>query len=359
MRIRHAVGAKVVAVVAGMTMVAGLLGTAAASATEETTDGSAAAAAPRPVFDDMFADPAVTWAGDQYVAMATGPVGPLITAPRGRGPWRYRHGALTRLPTWSNGGGIWAPEIQHVRGDTWVMFYATRVTGLVDRNQRCIGVAVSTNGPDSRYTPVDSRPLVCPPGSDHRGASAPVTGGVGLIDPSTFTTRDGRNILLFKSQRPNPGTRLWSLRLNRNWTEPVGGSGVLLSRARGQIENPHMIRRNGRYYLFASWNNWANCSYKTVWLKNNRARKGWDLPAGFPNRKSSRGGTLIESGRGLCGPGGLTVAWRNGNPNFFLHAYRDANRDGVRDSSIRRLYAGRLGQTSTGAPRIRYFVSPR
>ncbi|MDG9719109.1 family 43 glycosylhydrolase [Streptomyces sp. DH24] len=375
MRIRRTVAVTALAAALTAALVTGPPETAAASAFAEVPSSASAfaevpssapaasgtgtaLAEPRPVYGGNFPDPAVARSGSQYVAVATGALGPLLTAPTARGPWTYRHAALTRLPTWSSGGGIWAPEIQHVRGDTWVMFYAAKVTGLVDGNQRCIGVAVSTGGAAGRYTPVDRRPLVCPPGSDHPGASAPVTGGVGFIDPSVFTARDGRHVLLFKSQKPNPGTKLWSLELNADWTAPVGSSDVLLSRARGQIENPHMVVRDGAYYLFASWNNWADCSYRTVWLKNAWPRAGWSYPDGFPGTTTSRGGTLIASRDGLCGPGGLVTTWQDGNVDFFLHAYRDADRDGVRDSSVRRLYAGRLGWTSAGVPRIASFFSP-
>lgn len=315
-------------------------------------------ATPQPVYNDNFADPAVAWTGEQFVAVATGGLGPMLTAPAAKGPWTPRGAALTRLPTWSNGGGIWAPEIQHVQGSTWVLFFATKVTGLVDSNQRCIGVAVSTTGPTGEYVPQDGRPLVCPPGSDHPGKSAPVTGGVGFIDPSTFTAKDGRHILLFKSQRPDPGTKLWSVELNDNWTAPVSSSEVLIERAQGQIENPHMVVRSDGYYLFASWDNWANCTYKTVWLKNDLPRFGWNYPSGFPGTTTAGGGTLIKSGNGLCGPGGLVVAMSNGKPIFFLHAYRDGNGNGAPDSDVRRLYAGLLTWNSNAIPKIGYFHTP-
>jgi hypothetical protein len=231
------------------------------------------------------------------------------------------------------------------------------VTGLVDDNQRCIGVAVSTTGPTGDYAPQDGRPLVCPPGSNHPGKSAPVTGGVGLIDPSTFTARDGRHILLFKSQRPDPGTKLWSVELDDSWTAPTSSSEVLIERAQGQIENPHMVVRDNGYYLFASWDNWANCSYKTVWIKNDLPRVGWRFPSGFPGTTTGGGGILIKDRPGICGPGGLVVARSDGTPNFFLHAYRDANDDGNKDSDVRRLYGGKLAW-SNGIPEIDHFYTP-
>jgi hypothetical protein len=61
------------------------------------------------------------------------------------------------------------------------MFYVAKVIGLVDDNQRCIGVAVSTGGADGRYAPVDSRPLVCPPGSDHTSSASAASSGSGRI----------------------------------------------------------------------------------------------------------------------------------------------------------------------------------
>lgn len=118
-----------------------------------------------------------------------------------------------------------------------------------------------------------------------------------------------------------------------------------------------VVRSDG-YYLFVSWNNWADCTYKTTWLRNDLPRFGWKYSSGFPGTTTANGGTLIKSGNGLCGPGGLVVARSNGTPRFFLHAYRDDNRNGVRDSDVRGLYAGRLSWTSNGIPKIDYFHTP-
>lgn len=320
--------------------------------------GDAKAAKPRPVFNEQFADPAVTWTGEEYVAVATGRLAPLLTAPTARGPWKYQHGGLKRLPKWANKkGGIWAPEIQHVKGDTYVMFYAAKVSGLVDSNQRCIGVAVSKRGANARYTPVDSKPLVCPPGSDHPGFSKPVTGGVGFIDPSAFTTKSGKHVLMFKSQKPNPGTKLWSVELNGDWTRPTSSSTVLLKRAKGQIENPEMVVHNGHYYLMASYDNWADCSYKTVWLRNDSPRSGWKYSNGFPGKTTAKGGTLIKSRGGMCGPGGMTITQRGDKLDFFIHAYRDGNANGKKDSDVRRMYGGHFG-FGNGIPKLKSFYSP-
>lgn len=336
--------------------------TAAAVATpslaDSRDDSGALAANPKPVFDKQFADPAVTWTGDRYVAVSTGKLAPLLTSPSARGPWKYQHAGLKRLPKWAKKeGGIWAPEIRHVKNDTYVMYYAAKVAGLADANQRCIGVAVSTNGPAARYRPVDSKPLVCPPGSKHPGYSKPVTGGVGLIDPSTFTTKDGRHVLMFKSQRPDPGTKLWSVELNADWTRPTSSSEVLIARAKGQIENPEMVIHDGHYYLIASYDNWADCSYKTVWLRNNWPRAGWDFSKGFPKRTTKSGGTLIRSRDGMCGPGGMTITRHGDDRQFFLHAYRDGNGNGKKDSKVRRMYGGKL-VFSKGVPKLKYFYRP-
>ncbi|ADD43739.1 family 43 glycosylhydrolase [Stackebrandtia nassauensis] len=347
-----------------MLAVLGVVGLAAAAvatpslADSLSQDGSEKAADPKPVYNAQFADPAVTWTGEEYVGVSTGGLAPMATAPTARGPWKHKHGGLERLPKWAKkDGGVWAPAIQHVKGDTYVMYYAAKVSGLADANQRCIGVAVSTKGADARYTPVDSKPLVCPPGADHPGSSQPVTGGVGFIDPSTFTTKGGKNVLMFKSQKPNPGTKLWSLELNDNWTKPTSSSKVLISRAKGQIENPEMIVRGGHYYLIASYDNWANCSYKTVWLRNGSPRTGWKFPSGFPSKTTSKGGTLIKSRDGMCGPGGMTLTKHGDKREFFLHAYRDANGNGKKDSNTRRMYGGEL-VFSGGIPKLKSFYSP-
>jgi len=314
------------------------------------SDSAASLGDPQPVLTGKFGDPAVAWTGTEFIGVATGDNIRMAIAPDADGPWARLGAALTSVPDWAVDGGMWAPEIQHVKDDKWVIYYAAKAKGMQD-NQRCIGVAISNTGPRGPYDPIHWKPLVCPPEADNPGkVSIDPPGHTGFIDPSTFTTADGRNVLLFKSQRKELGTRIYSVELDADWTSPTSAATLLTKRDKGQIENPHMVMHDGDYYLLASYDDWNSCEYKTVWMKSSNPRTG------FPSADSAAAetqttGVLLRSKPGFCGPGGLSVVWQDGTRHAFFHAYKDG------PTSDRELYAGKL-IFSDGKPKIADIYDP-
>jgi arabinan endo-1,5-alpha-L-arabinosidase len=328
-----------------------------------------------PVYSQLAADPGVVRVGDEFYAFATGTLTRALHGESERGPWHLIGTGLTRRPTWSVADAMWAPDAVQVSGDRWVLYYAARVNGL-GPNQRCIGTAISTTGPAGPYDPGNLPPIACPEGATWPDGVTPLvasdqpdTGDEdGFIDPVPFQASDGRRYVIFKKQRP-PVTVLRILEVQADWLTPVVPSTVIVTRTDGQIENAVMVERAGTFYLFASWDNWADCDYRTVWLTSGSPTAGFTFPEGFPDRSTPAGGTLMTSSdNGVCGPGGADLvvnAGAGGDADgsvmqMFFHgwicdpvAVRPCadNADVVAtDGEIRMLYSAMVGWRTDGSP---------
>ena len=292
---------------------------------------------PDPVSKLRLADPSVAHHGSGFVAVATGPRVGIVTAPHLAGAWKDEGRAVRdgAMPDWARGDSAWAPDLVRRPDGRWVLFYAAATFGLANDQQRCIGTAVSRSVAASGFVPQD-RPLVCPAGARYPGRTRLATGGAGFIDPSTFISRDGRRFLLYKRQLIDGRTTIFLQRMKRSWLRPAGRPRALVTRRGGQIENPVLVQRGGSFFLFASWGNWNDCGYRTVWLRSSSLHRGFPLPDRFPRRASRRGGLLVgRSTSGLCGPGGLDVIRESAKVyDFVLHARSTAQ------DHERQVYAG-------------------
>ncbi|NIK60527.1 family 43 glycosylhydrolase [Kribbella shirazensis] len=365
--------------------VAGLTGLVAL-ASSLGAGGAASADPPRtatPVFSQLAADPGVVQVGSEFYAFATGALTRALHGESERGPWQLLGTGLTRRPEWSVADGMWAPDAVHVSGDRWVLYYAARVSGL-GPNQRCIGTAISTTGPAGPYDPGNLPPIACPKGATWPDGVTPLiasdqpdTGDLdGFIDPVPFQASDGRRYVIFKKQRP-PVTILRIVEVQADWLTPVAPSSVIVTRTDGQIENAVMVERAGRFYLFASWDNWANCDYRTVWLTSGSPTAGFTFPEGFPDRTSVAGGTLMKSSdNGVCGPGGADMVVNAGTGGdaddtvmqMFFHGWicdpatvrpcADNADVAATDGEIRTLYSAMVGWRSDGSPFVVRYETP-
>ncbi|MDP3893710.1 family 43 glycosylhydrolase [Nocardioides sp.] len=311
-----------------------------------------------------FGDPSVAATSWGYVAVATGWGVPMSSAYAANGPWVDRGPALTRLPTWALDEPLWAADIERING-RWVMYYSARVAGL-GRSGRCIGVAVSTS-PLGGFTPVDRAPLVCP-----RRATTPRAGDLvprrgrglskkaGVIDPSVFRDRGGRLHLLYKTQGFPSSIRM--VRLNgHGLTARRKAPSRRLVRDPGTVENPVLVRRGKKYFLFTSQGNYGGCRYRTEWRRSKDLWSWKDTrPRVLLNRKKT----------GLCGPGGADVVAEPalGTTTIFFHGWvcyrtelpcrgRFNYKDPFGPPSNRAMYAARLGFKG-GAPRIKRYLRP-
>lgn len=123
---------------------------------------------------------------------------------------------LASLP---GGFGYWAPDISFYRGRFWVV-------ATLRRNEKPFRLQMITSSADPRG-PWDPPKFL------------PLDG----IDPSLFTDEDGRRYILL-----NPGAMI--AEINENG-DPVSKPRMIsFGSARIKPEGPHLIRRNGWYYLF-------------------------------------------------------------------------------------------------------------
>ncbi|WP_435746494.1 family 43 glycosylhydrolase [Nocardioides sp. SYSU DS0663] len=317
-RTRALVGALVASVAATLAVVAAGPGPAAGEPRPKPQSQSQAQShrQPQPVAVARgFADPAVVRHAQGYVAISTGRHAPRATAPSPTGPWVPTEPALARLPRWVASPAVWAADLVQV-GPRWLLYYSAPVRGL-GRDARCIGVA-SAPGVLSGFRPIGDRPLVCP-----RRARAPRAQDVvprtprlrherGVIDPSAFHDRDGRQYLLYKTQSAPSTIRL--VRLTADGTGVVRGARSReLLRQRGVTENPELVRRGRHLVLYTSEGYFGDCGYRTTWRRSTSLWR-WD--------RSRRRALLSRSRHGVCGPGGLDLVEREGAPNIaYFHGW--------------------------------------
>ncbi len=171
--------------------------------------------------------------------------------------------ALVKGPSWglpdpSNwlNRTIWAPGVARI-GSSWYAYYAVKTQATVPGfpyGRFCLSVAKASHplGPFRDIT--GSKPLWCDQAAVHPGGS---------IDPFPFVDPVGGQAYLLWKASGKPGARssaLMAMPLGNNGFPLPGRPPVaLLTTNEGgwegtTIENPAMIRYQGRYYLFYSGN---------------------------------------------------------------------------------------------------------
>lgn len=250
-----------------------------------------AALAPQPPADGRDApDPFVLEDSDRWVLYST-QVGlfnvPVATAPD-LATWSPPADALPKLPVWAEWGRTWAPGVM-ARPGGFVLYFAarSRATGT-----QCIGAATSTSatGP---FTSSAAEPLVCQPELG------------GSIDPYPFVDADGTPYLLWKADGNAVGSA------SVLFAQPLGPAGLTLAGdaipllqndatwETPLIENPALLRVDGRYLLLYSGGWWESDTYATGYA-------ACDTPLG-PCTKLTTEHPLHASDPGVAGPGGATV----------------------------------------------------
>ncbi|GMT97372.1 glycoside hydrolase family 43 protein [Corallococcus caeni] len=321
-------------------------------------------AAPRPVFapgGGGFADPTVVSHNDQFYGMSTGSLAPSAQGNIGTGPWTSEGPALTAKPSWATSGVMWAPDLERISANEWVLYFAAPVDGL-DANQRCIGAATASS-PLGPFTPVAGGPLVCPglantPAPDDNVPGRPLT-NAGVIDPSGFKDSDGSRFLLYKTQQLPSSLRI--VRLNAAGTHVASGAtSRQLLRSDRIVENPVLVKRAGDYILFASRGPYNQCTYETIWMRaQGLGTNAFNTVTQHP---------LLTDGNtgGVCGPGGADIAAAlDGGQRIFFHGWLcgsgpcPVNFDAQTDDGGRRgMYLGVLGWDSNDNPVVNKFLSP-
>lgn len=325
---------------------------------------SAWAAPPRPVYapaGNSFADPSVVSNGGQFYGMATGSHVPSAMGDIATGPWTSQGPALTAKPSWATSGVMWAPDLERISANAWVLYFAAPVEGL-GAGQRCIGAATASS-PLGPFTPVAGGPLVCPglantPTPGDPVPNRPIT-NAGVIDPSGFEDSDGTRFLLYKTQQLPSSLRI--VRLNAAGTHvAAGATSRQLLRSDRIVENPVVVKRGGAYILFASRGPYNQCSYETIWMRApGLGTNAFNTVTQHP--LLTRGST-----DGVCGPGGGDIAAAlDGGQRLFFHGWLCGSspcpsgfNSQTDDGGRRGMYVGVLGWNGSNDPVVNLFLSP-
>jgi beta-xylosidase len=208
-----------------------------------------------PVYNDDFPDPYVLLDGNTYYAYGTtngSTVNIRTIKSEDLVHWEELGDALPALPQWSvlQSGYTWAPGVIEI-GDQFLMYYVARDK---ESDRQCIGVAVSEDA-DGPFQDPNESPFVCQ------------TDLGGSIDAYPFKDDDGTLYLLWKNDGNCCGLEvaLWIQELSPDGMNLVGEPVKLIERdqawERPLIENPAMVKHNGKYYLFYSGNWWESYEY--------------------------------------------------------------------------------------------------
>lgn len=183
-----------------------------------------------PIRTGMFPDPSIVRVGEDYYMVNSSFVFfPCIPISHSKDlvHWEIIGHAITnpewaRLDDLEGGRGYWAPDISFYEGKFYIAAtYRLNDTGTVYRKQ----IVVSSERPEGPY-------------------SEPVFFDEDGIDPSIFNDEDGRRYMLL-----NRGARIFEL--NKEATKQISPASLLYYGDHKRApEGPHLLRKNGYYYLF-------------------------------------------------------------------------------------------------------------
>ncbi len=276
-------------------------------------------------------DPVMAKEGANYYLFSTGP-GITFYSSTDLRDWRPEGRVFAGEPVWAKTAAptfndhIWAPDIAHHHGK-YLLYYSVSGFG---KNTSGIGVTSNTTL-DPRapgYKWVDQGMLLqSVPGRDDWNA----------IDPNIVEDDAGTGWMSFGSFWG--GLKL--VKLNDAWTglaEPQVWH-TIAQRARGpfttdtgagtaQIEAPFIFKKNGYYYLFASWDlccKGKDSTYKVV-VGRARAVAGPYLDRAGVDMNQG-GGTLVLAGdKDWPGVGHNSAYTFDGKDYLVLHAYEAADK---------------------------------
>lgn len=227
--------------------------------------------------------------------------------------------AFNSPPSWwsrySSGNDPWAPDISY-QGGKYLMYYAVSSFGS---NNSAIGLATSTTGQAGSWT---DQGIV---------SSSTTSSDYNAIDPDLFVDSDGKWWLAFGSW--------WSgikmIRLDPSTGKQYAGDTTrhsLASRPTGTkaVEGPTVVKRNGYYYLFASYDTCCSGTSSTYKIKVGRATS----PTGpYYDRNgvamTNNGGTVVMASQGsVIGPGGQDIM-PDVDGDLLVYHYYDGNANGT------------------------------
>ena len=260
-------------------------------------------------------DPSIIKAGDTYYLFSTR-AGIAIRCSNDLTKWRLCGDVFAHLPEWAVKDvpglrGLWAPDVSYFNGK-YHLYYSASTFGS---NRSSIGLVTNeTLDPASeKYRWVDQGKVIGSNASDDWNA----------IDPDVVLDEQDQPWLAFGS--------FWSGIKLRKLDGATGKLSLqdqtlysLASRPTpGAVEAPNIIRKNGYYYLFVSFDFCCRGKDSTYNIRVGRARR---LTGPYIDRSGkpmmNGGGTLVVTGAGRwAGPGHSFVLQETGSDWLVYHAY--------------------------------------
>lgn len=294
-------------------------------------------------------DPSVIREGDTYYLFSTR-AGIYIRCSKDLVRWTWCGDVFGHLPLWAVEDvpglrSLWAPDISYFNGK-YHLYYSASTFGS---NRSSIGLATNqTLDPASeRYRWVDQGKVIGSRTSDDWNA----------IDPNVVLDETGQPWLSFGS--------FWSgikLRKLDPATGKLSSQDQLLYSLAGRshagglpgaIEAPAIIRKNGYYYLFVSFDFCCRGKESTYNIRVGRSRH---VTGPYADRSGKPmmddGGTLIVSGAGRWrGPGHCAILQDRGGEKLVYHAY-DADMRGTPTLRIKPLVWDQDGWPALSPPSV-------
>lgn len=231
-----------------------------------------------PIRTGMYPDPSIVRVGEDYYMVNSSfiyfPCIPVSTS-KDLVNWKIIGYAITD-PEWAmldnleGGRGYWAPDISYYEGRFYITAtYRLNDDGTVYRKQ----IVVSSDKPEGPY----SKPAII----DEDG-----------IDPSIFNDDDGRRYMLL-----NRGARI--LELDKTATKKIGETKLLYyGDCRRGVEGPHLLKKDGYYYLFLAEGGTGPLHRVTVSRSKELMGRYEPCPYNPIMRQMDEGATIQRSGHG-------------------------------------------------------------
>ncbi len=261
-------------------------------------------------------DPTIIKVDGRYVIFATGP-GIVVKRSTDLVTWQDAGSVFATNPAWiaqqvPGATHLWAPDIAYFNGK-YHLYYSASTFG--SRNS-CIGHATASDLEALDFE--DLGPVICTRESDDYNA----------IDPAFVVDEAGTPWLSFGS--------FWSgiklIKLDAEGQRDGTDITSLASRdAVAAIEAPYMVRRNGYYYLFVSFDLCCSGTASTYRIMVGRSKdvKGPYVDAAGKPMLSAGGGSMVVLGNQRWrGPGHNAVLTVGDEQYLVYHAY-DAERGGA------------------------------
>ncbi len=232
--------------------------------------------------------------------------------------WKFCGNVFDAIPEWAQKEipgtrGIWAPDISHVSGE-YRLYYSISTFGS---NRSAIGLSTNktldTNSPDYRWE--DKGIVVGSKREDDFNA----------IDPNYIEDREGNSWLAFGSFWGGIKLR----RLDKKSGKLSLSDSTIYSLASRRpleppaIEAPAIIRRDGYYYLFVSFDFCCKAKESTYKIAVGRSAKITGPYFDRDGKPMLQGGgtVLMQSSEAWRGPGGQSVFSDSKKDLLVFHSY--------------------------------------